>query len=114
MAQKTEALMNPLPKRVKAVLAVCADDFGVTVDSILGPSHSRRVVQARRQAMRQLRAMNMSQPEIGRYLQKHHTSICYGLQQPAEPKRRELTDHEIEARVWELWVRKFGLGRLRD
>jgi DnaA-like protein len=106
------------PPTVKRVIELCADDYRVTAGMILGPSRSQQVSRARCKAIKILRGMKFSSPQIGRFLHIHHSSVLHALKRHLSPmdepgpELQKLTDQQIEAAVWDLWVARFSLGRL--
>ena len=65
------------PKSIRIALTIAADEMGVRVADILGPSSARNIVQGRRRAIRHLRRMNLSYSQIARYLGLNHTTVIY-------------------------------------
>jgi chromosomal replication initiation ATPase DnaA len=59
------------------LLRTAAEKHGTTVGAILGRSRFRKDVEARRDCALFLRSRNLSLPEIGRILGRHHTSIFH-------------------------------------
>ena len=53
--------------------------YGVSVDEVLGETRRAGPVAARHRVMRQLRADGLSLPEIGRLLQRDHTTVLSAL-----------------------------------
>lgn len=113
-------LFAKLPPRIRSVIAACAEEYGVTVEAILGPSQSRMVVLPRRKAIHALRQMKFSMPEIGRFIHKHHTSVFHALRLPVPggpfepiPEPEQIMDPErTESAVWAAWVRRFPPFRI--
>ena len=109
-----------LPPRVSMALEISAENFWVTVGMILGPSRSHNVVMARRQAIHALHNMGFSEPEIGRFIQKHHTSVHYhlhhpvpDLQRPQQKQLDQMSAEETEAAVWAAWCERFKPFKIR-
>lgn len=71
-----------LPPRVRRAIEICAADHGVAIGQVLAGSHVAAVCKARRQAAQTLRKMGFSQPETGRYLKMHASSVSYAEHHP--------------------------------
>lgn len=54
---------------------------GIPVDLIVGPSKARHIHVARKAVMARLAGMGWSCSQIGRRLNRHHTTIMYGIGQ---------------------------------
>lgn len=70
-----QAVDPSMPPRVLDALSRAGICHGVTIADIVGPRGGKLRTQARRAAARELRALGMSLPEIGVYLNRHHTSV---------------------------------------
>lgn len=66
---------EPRPAKSHAVLLRAAAEEGILLTDLVGTSHRRECVAARRRAAIELREMGYSFPRIGRLLNRHHTSI---------------------------------------
>lgn len=53
---------------------------GLTMPQLKSANRSRRLVEARRRIARYLRQHGWSTPEIGRFIDRDHTTILYLLQ----------------------------------
>lgn len=54
---------------------------GVSVEEILGDSHTRRIVKPRWEAMEEAKDAGMSFMEIGRRMRRDHTSVMHAYEQ---------------------------------
>lgn len=79
----TEPLMwRDQKEQERAVLIVrdVALRTGVHSAQILGPFSDRATCKARYQAMREIRdELAWSTPKIGKFFDRDHTTVCYGL-----------------------------------
>lgn len=64
-----------LPLRIQKVITEAAVAHGVTMATVLSESQSKSSVAGRRAAALALHAQGLTLPEIGGYLDRHHTSI---------------------------------------
>lgn len=60
-------------------IAQVAAEHGLTKEDLTGRSRRPAICVARREAMRRLRAKQMSFPSIGRLFNRHHTTVLDGL-----------------------------------
>ena len=81
---------KPLPPKIRRILAIAAEDFGVTVQAILSGTKVGETGRARRAVCHMLRRQGHSLPQIGRWLNLHHTSVLHAVKQPISQK-----DHTI-------------------
>ena len=82
-------------KRIEHALRAVQEQFGVTRAQLLGRSRAHTIAQARGQACRDLRKLDMSFCEIARALNfKQHSSVLYHCQKGASPERR--SQHESD------------------
>ena len=64
----------------KRIIAECAEEFGITVKDILGNSRVNHIVMARRKAAWIFyQRGTMSYPQIGRLLNKDHSTIIHAV-----------------------------------
>jgi chromosomal replication initiation ATPase DnaA len=56
-----------------------ADEFGVSVTQITSPAVGAEIVAARNMVSRIAHDRGFSYPQIGRWLNRHHTSIMHGV-----------------------------------
>lgn len=69
----------------KQIVYDCAEEFGVTVDQILGDSRRTDIMLARRKAMWLMFQRNtMSKKAIGAYLNKDHSSVINAVKKYEE------------------------------
>jgi len=62
------------------ILRDCANEYGCTVEDIMGASRRTNVMFARRKAIWLIYARGrMSKAAVGRYLNKDHTTVVYAL-----------------------------------
>ena len=67
-----------MPAYARQIVTRVADENGVRVADLLGPSHARRVSWPRQAAYVQLRDRGLSYPQIGRIMGRDHTSVLSG------------------------------------
>lgn len=72
MTQSTETT-RPLSWRYE--LRQVAEKYHMTIDEITGPSRARKYILPRLDFALRMRARNMSFPQIGRMLNRDHTTI---------------------------------------
>ena len=73
-------------KRTERVFRVICEQYGITRGQLLGRAQRHTISQARGQACRELRKLDMSYPEIARALNfRQHTSVMYHCAQPDQP-----------------------------
>ena len=84
-----------LPGRVRTVVQEAARSCGVTVAELLSTTRRTPVVLARGRAVRRLRNMGFSLGQIGRYMNRHHTTILKYLQPRAPGAGGHAHDYEI-------------------
>lgn len=70
--------MTPREKNLAAI-DVIAQEHGYTVEDILGPSRMKHLVSVRRLCVLMLHGRGYSTNEIGRILNRCHTTICHAL-----------------------------------
>lgn len=57
-----------------------ADEHGLTLDDLTGPSRTDTIVRARQEAMAVIRAnTRFSFPQIGRFFNRDHTTVIYSV-----------------------------------
>ncbi len=79
------------PRAVVAAIQAAADACHVTPRMILGGSHEREVVAARKQAIHALREFGLSTPLIGKMMGGiHHTSVLHHMK--SKPKTAPVMD----------------------
>jgi hypothetical protein len=79
--------MTPREKNLAAVSAI-AQQHGYTVRDILGPSRRKHLVHVRRLCILMLRRKGYSTSEIGRVLDRDHTTIVHALNKPVDTCNR--------------------------
>jgi chromosomal replication initiation ATPase DnaA len=75
--------MTPRQKNLDAI-DVIAQQYGYTVEDILGRSRLKRVVAVRRLCILMLRDRGYSTTEIGRLMDRDHTTIGHALNKPVD------------------------------
>lgn len=75
------------PPRITAIIRAAADRYEVTERLVLGLCQEKPCMDARRQVARRLRDEGYSYPVIGRYLNRHHTTIMHLLAHGTEEAR---------------------------
>ena len=76
--------MTPREKNLAAIDAI-AQDHGYTLYDILGPSRLKHLVSVRRLCILMLREQGYSTNEIGRIMNRCHTTIVHALNKPVDP-----------------------------
>ena len=74
-------MSNPLQQILFEELAFIQRDFPVTSADVLGRSRSRTVVRARQALYRRLRARGLSYPEVGKLVDRDHTTVLAACRQ---------------------------------
>lgn len=74
------------PKRptAKAILIEVASETGVSVAELKSPSRIKHIAHARFEAMRRIRELGFSYPQIGRILNRDHTTAINGVRRAYE------------------------------
>lgn len=82
------------PKRALEIIQPVADDHGVYVTEMIGPSINRKVSRARHAAMAALRAVShpdgsarYSWPDIGKVFRRHHATAMLGVHRHLQRER---------------------------
>ena len=70
--------MTPREKNLADINAI-AQEYGYTVDDVLGYSKPKELVKIRRLCVVMLREKGYSTTEIGRIMQRDHSTICHAL-----------------------------------
>lgn len=70
--------MTPRQKNLKAIDTI-AQQYGYTVEDMLGKSRLKRVVAVRRLCILMLRGKGYSTTEIGRIMNRDHSTIVHAL-----------------------------------
>lgn len=68
------------PPLVCELLKRAADEFHTTPNEILNGSQTQNITAARWKVIRELAARKFSTPTIGRWMNRHHSSVLYCLQ----------------------------------
>lgn len=71
--------MTPRQANMLAIQDI-AKEHGYTVEDVLGKSRLRALVTVRRKCAVMLRAKGYSTTEIGRIMNRDHSTICHALQ----------------------------------
>jgi chromosomal replication initiation ATPase DnaA len=82
--EHTAAFSRSIPRRVRAIIRDAADRFETTESLVLGPLQERQCVQARCAVARRLRNEGYSLTVIGRWLNRHHTTVVHMLKHSVE------------------------------
>lgn len=67
-------------REIKRILIACAEEFGVTVESLISKSRKRHLVAARQMAMKLIRynfKYPLSVKEIGKVFHRDHTTVIH-------------------------------------
>jgi chromosomal replication initiation ATPase DnaA len=75
--------MTPREK-IHAAINDIAEPHGYTVEDILGPSRLKHLVGVRRLCILMLREQGYSTNEIGRLMNRCHTTIVHALNKPVD------------------------------
>lgn len=90
-----------------AVIMV-ASSRGLTDDDLYGRDRSKTVSSARKEAMRQVRLLGLSYPEIGKMFGRHHATViyaCSGKKRPPKPPRQKQKDPKPKKRsMYNYWA----------
>jgi len=79
------------------IIHECADEYGVTVEDVLGVARKNQVVLARRKAAWLFwKNTKMSYPQIGRLLNKDHSTIIYAVRTYEKELRKMEGDRRPE------------------
>jgi chromosomal replication initiation ATPase DnaA len=62
-----------------AEVAEIAKDYGYTIHDILGPRRNKALVAVRVECIKTFRDRGLSTPQIGRIMNRDHTTICHAL-----------------------------------
>ena len=74
----------------EAILTAVARYFGVSVDELTGKSRRKQIVVPRQTAMYLLREdAHLSTPEVGRLLNRDHTTVLHGIKQVTQDIARD-------------------------
>ena len=76
-------------RTLDAIALACSEALGVPLDDLIGPSRKSEICRARFIAMKRCYLAGYSLPEIGRYFNRHHTTVLHGI--------RKLRQLELEA-----------------
>jgi len=77
--------MTPRQKNLTAIDAI-AQEHGYTVEDILGKSRLKHLVSVRRLCVLMLRDCGYSTTEIGRLMDRDHSTIVHALNKPVDPR----------------------------
>jgi chromosomal replication initiation ATPase DnaA len=65
--------------KIDEILEEVTKNYSCTVQQLRSPQRASHLVKARRRVSRKLRQQGMSYPQIGRVLNKDHTTIIHHL-----------------------------------
>lgn len=74
-----ETVMLPQKEQVREIIETVAARAGVPVSLVLGKTRHLAAVYLRIEIAKQLSALGFSTPQIGKWLNKDHTSVLYYL-----------------------------------
>jgi chromosomal replication initiation ATPase DnaA len=85
---KWMCMLTPYERRMVRIREACAE-VGVTLEALMNGRNGKneKVVQLRQRLFYEFREEGMSLPEIGRFFNRDHTTVRYGIQK--EKERRE-------------------------
>lgn len=89
--------MTPRQANLLQIEAI-AKVYGYTVDDILGKSKLKALVAVRRQCVNMLREKGYSTTEIGRIMNRDHSTICHALNMWERDAWAALALHEAQGR----------------
>lgn len=70
--------MTPREKN-HALIATIAESFGYTLADVIGPRRQKKLVAVRLVCIQMLRTQGFSTTEIGRIMNRDHSTICHAL-----------------------------------
>lgn len=76
-------MKRAIPPRVRLYACIAAAEQHVHIGEVLGQSRTRPAVLARWSVMRRLRNDGFSTTQIGRWLDRDHSTVIYGLRNEA-------------------------------
>lgn len=89
-AFRATPLRNASPDPMSDLLSIVAGVTGVSVDDIVSVGKTQSIVEARHMAMAIASTdLRLSSPEIGRMLNRDHSSVLYGIRQHVERTERD-------------------------
>jgi chromosomal replication initiation ATPase DnaA len=65
---------------LNAVARAIAAEYQLPLATVLGRSRTSHISEARQALYSALRAQGLSLPAIGRFMQRDHTTVLYGIQ----------------------------------
>ena len=74
-----------LTPRVRLYACIAAANHGTTIARVLGESRARRETAARREVWRRLYDDGFSYAAIGRFTDRDHATVIYGLKKSVNP-----------------------------
>jgi len=77
--------VTPREKNLAAIDTI-AQEHGYTVEDILGKSRTKHLVHVRRLCVLMLREKGYSTTEIGRVMDRDHSTIVHALNKPVDPR----------------------------
>lgn len=90
--------------RSRRIIKVCADEFGVSPEDMLGPRRQRRITWARFAAWELMyQPHRTSFPEIGRKFDRDHSTILSGVL-----RSKELRDNVVYMEMFERCQMRMG------
>lgn len=80
-AQKAIEPLHPVTRpSLHAIARAIAAEYSLPLATVLGRSRTAHIAHARQALYWALRAQGLSLPAIGRFMQRDHTTILYGIQ----------------------------------
>ena len=89
--------MTPRQANLLEIEAI-AKVYGYTVDDILGKRRLKALVSVRRQCVNMLHEKGYSTTEIGRIMNRDHSTICHALKMWERDAWAALALHELQGR----------------
>lgn len=71
--------LTPREKNLAAIGEI-AESYGFTVDDMIGKRKHKMLMKARRECVAMLRAKGLSTPQIGKIMNRDHSTIVHSLQ----------------------------------
>lgn len=108
--------MENLEIKIGAVIRIVSEKYNVTDTDIRGKSREKELIRPRFIVFTLLKKLGLSYSEIGRYMNRDHTTVMYGIKTaksrwPVEISSLELDIKGISFRDLESMRSPFPLGR---
>ena len=77
LCQSHHRKIHPRKMKPKDIVSVVCRDFGIKQEYLLGRNRSNYTIKCRTEIVRQLRNTGLSYPEIGKLINRDHSSIMH-------------------------------------